>query len=106
MNQSIKSENKFHQRGEAVLVFLIIAISFRTFSTLFYPALNSDHAITILMGHSFNLPHDWYFWGQDRMGSLIPMLSYPFINLLNADAVVTESLVHYLILIAGYLAFA
>ncbi|MBL0073867.1 MAG: hypothetical protein IPP34_19525 [Bacteroidetes bacterium] len=106
MNHSIKSENKFYQRGEAVLVFLIIAISFRTFSTLFYPALNSDQAITILMGHSFNLPHDWYFWGQDRMGSLIPMLSYPFIKYFHADAILTESLVHYLILIAGYFAMA
>ncbi|MBK7390314.1 MAG: hypothetical protein IPI23_14940 [Bacteroidetes bacterium] len=106
MNHSIKSENKFHQRGEAVLVFLIIAISFRTFSTLFYPALNSDQAIIILMGHSFQLPHDWYFWGQDRMGSLIPMLSYPFIKYFHADAILTESLVHYLILTAGYFAMA
>ncbi|MBK9046610.1 MAG: hypothetical protein IPL74_07875 [Bacteroidetes bacterium] len=106
MNHSIKSENKFYQRGEAVLVFLIIAISFRTFSTLFYPALNSDQAIIILMGHSFQLPHDWYFWGQDRMGSLIPMLSYPFIKYFHADAILTESLVHYMILIAGYFAMA
>ena len=47
-------------------IILIILLSFFTFSENFYPLLNSDMAVNILMTPAFSLPHDIYFWGQDR----------------------------------------
>lgn len=91
---------------EIIVHCLIVIVSFCTYSYLFYPALNSDHAVSILMGNSFHLPNDWYFWGQDRMGSLIPMLAWPLINIFGCNAVVSESIVHYSILVAGFLTFS
>lgn len=88
------------------LISLIFLGSFRFFSALYYPALNSDNAITILMIHYFKLPADLYFWGQDRMGSLIPLLAQFFTRGLGFSAIWAESVTHYLILLAGYLAAA
>ena len=88
------------------MILLIILGSFRLFSAVFYPALNSDNAITILMIHYFKLPGDLYFWGQDRMGSLIPLLAQFFTRVLGFSAIWAESVTHYLILLAGYLAAA
>jgi hypothetical protein len=88
------------------LVFIIFLLSFRAYSSLYYPALNSDNAVGILMLHYFHLPDDLYPWGQNRMGSLIPLLGQVFFKLFNLSAIASESITHYLILLAGYLAFA
>ncbi len=58
------------------------------------------------MIHSFELPRDWYPWGQDRMGSLIPLLGSILLKQFHIPALVAESIVHYLLLIAGYCCFA
>lgn len=81
-------------------------LSFFYYSSLFYPVLNSDNAVTILMIHSFNLPNDLYFWGQDRMGSLIPLIGQIPFKLFNFSALVSEAITHYLILLLGFLAFS
>lgn len=85
---------------------LIFLLSFRFYSSLFYPVLNSDNAVTILMIHYFKLPKDLYFWGQDRMGSLIPLLGQIPFKLFNLSAITSESIVHYLILLLGFLSFS
>ncbi|MBI5541799.1 MAG: hypothetical protein HY951_17190 [Bacteroidia bacterium] len=85
------------------LTFLIIVIiSFRIYSSVFYPGLNSDNAVTILMVHYFNLPDDIYFWGQDRMGSVIPLFAQIPNKLFHLSAIYSEAIVHYLILIIGF----
>lgn len=58
------------------------------------------------MIHNFQLPHDLYFWGQDRYGSLIPLLGQVFYRGLGFSPLTSESITHYLLLIAGYFAFA
>lgn len=88
------------------LIGLISIISFRFYSALYYPALNSDNAVTVLMIHYFKLPDDLYFWGQDRLGSLIPLLGQVFFRLFKLSPLLSESVVHYLILLAGFLAFS
>jgi len=85
---------------------LIFLLSFFFYSSLFYPALNSDNAVTILMIHYFKLPHDLYFWGQDRMGSLIPLIGQIFYKVFHFSALTAESITHYGILLLGFLAFA
>ncbi len=58
------------------------------------------------MIHYFRLPHDLYFWGQDRMGSLVALLAQVFYKGFGLSAVLSESITHYLILLAGFLAFS
>ncbi|HBZ65748.1 MAG TPA: hypothetical protein DEO70_02850 [Bacteroidales bacterium] len=88
-----------------LIIGLIILLSFRFFSSLFYPVLNSDNAVTILMIHYFKLPNDLYFWGQDRMGSLIPLIGQIPLKIFSFSALTSESIVHYLILILGSFSF-
>ena len=53
-----------------LLLFLLIIFSFYNFAEINFPLLNSDMAVNVLMAQSLNLPGDFYFWGQDRAGSL------------------------------------
>ena len=88
------------------IIILLCLSSFFLYSSLFYPLLNSDNAVTILMVHYFKLPGDFYFWGQDRLGSLIPLISQIPNKLLGLSPILSESIVHYGILLAGFLAFS
>ncbi len=89
-----------------LIIGLIFLLSFRFYSSLFYPVLNSDNAVTILMIHYFKLPNDLYFWGQDRMGSLIPLIGQIPLKIFNLSALTSESIVHYFILLLGFLSFS
>jgi hypothetical protein len=89
-----------------ILLFLLILFSFYNFSVVYFPLLNSDMAVNILMAQSLNLPGDLYFWGQDRAGSLIPLLANILVEAYKFPAVLAVSVIHYLILIAGFLALA
>jgi len=86
-------------------VVCIIVLSFLCYSSNFYALLGSDDAVQVLMIHDFHLPHDLYFWGQDRYGSLIPLLGQFFYKVLQISPLTSESFAHYLLLIAGYFAF-
>lgn len=89
-----------------VLILTLFLTSFFLYSSLFYPLLNSDNAITVLMIPDFNLPNDLYFWGQDRLGSIIPLIGQLFYKIFNLSALTSESITHYLILLLGFLSFA
>jgi hypothetical protein len=84
------------------LLTIIILFSFFNFSGVFYPYLNSDSALQILMSYDLKLPHDLYCWGQDRLGSLVPLMAYPLVRILHLQPVWAASIVHYLILVMGY----
>jgi hypothetical protein len=86
-----------------IVLFLIILFSFLTFSYRFYPLLNADMAINILMTPSYHVPGDLYAWGQDRGGTLIPMLANILYRMVHISPVSAVSVVHYMILIAGFL---
>ena len=88
------------------LIFLLIAFSFYNFSEICYPLLNSDMAVNILMTPGFSLPGDLYFWGQDRAGSLIPMLAQVLCDIYRFPPALAVSIVHSGILIAGFFAFS
>lgn len=83
---------------------LIMLLSFFTFSENFFPLMNSDMAVNILMTPSFQLPGDIYFWGQNRSGSLIPLLTHPLYAATGMSPALAVSIVHYLLLTAGILA--
>lgn len=73
---------------------------------MYFPALNSDDGINILMVHSFSIPENLYFWGQDRYGSFIPLLANPLLKIFSLRAEVAESVVHFGVLILGFFSFA
>ncbi len=58
-----------------VWLAVIATLSFFISGLPFYPFLNSDIAVHVLMTESFSFRHDLYFWGQDRLGSLVPMVA-------------------------------
>ncbi|MFA5816074.1 MAG: hypothetical protein WC865_10680 [Bacteroidales bacterium] len=76
--------------------------SFFLYSSQFFPLLNSDDALNILMIKDLRLPQDLYAWGQDRGGSLIPLVGWPLHHLLGLSVVLSESIVHFLILFIGF----
>ena len=45
---------------------------------------NSDNAIHALMAEDFQWPIDFYYWGQNRLGSFLPMLASPFYYLVSS----------------------
>ncbi len=89
-----------------LLLFLLIIFSFYNFAEINFPLLNSDMAVNVLMAQSLNLPGDFYFWGQDRAGSLIPLLANFLVEAYKFPPILAVSVIHYFILIAGFFALA
>lgn len=83
--------------GEKLLYLFLIIISFTTYSALFFKELNSDHAIHVLMARDFSSFSDLYYWGQNRLGSLIPLLAHPLSYLFNP--LVAVSIIQYVLII-------
>ncbi|HXC05066.1 MAG TPA: hypothetical protein VNZ86_09975, partial [Bacteroidia bacterium] len=61
---------------QLMLLLVLTLVSFWILSPWKSPFLNSDNAVHILMTYDCQLPEDLYFWGQDRLGSLIPLLGH------------------------------
>jgi len=64
-----------------LLGVLILGLFLYYFWAINFKGLNSDHAIHALMARKFQLDENLYYWGQDRLGSFIPMLAAPLQNL-------------------------
>jgi len=60
----------------SVAVMLLLGLSFSRFSAYYYPFLDSDMAIHVLMARGFEFYHNLYYWGQTRLGSLLPLLAF------------------------------
>ncbi|NVK05533.1 MAG: hypothetical protein HWD92_11965 [Flavobacteriia bacterium] len=63
--------------GIGALVSVIVVVSLIYFQPLYSPLFNSDNAIWVLMTEEFVFPDGLYYWGQDRLGSLLPILAHP-----------------------------
>ncbi|NEQ26141.1 MAG: hypothetical protein F6K28_45260, partial [Microcoleus sp. SIO2G3] len=88
------------------LIVSIVLLSIRSSAAVFSPALNSDNAVHVLMAYHLKLPDDLYYWGQDRLGSIVPILSHFLLKILPLPVVTVVSIVQYALLIFGYLCFA
>ncbi|MGK7890991.1 MAG: hypothetical protein AB4042_16805 [Leptolyngbyaceae cyanobacterium] len=88
------------------IILAIIGISYRGLAPQFSPFLNSDFAIHILMAHDLQLPADLYYWGQDRLGSLVPILSHFALKILPLAPVEMVGIVNYGTVLVAYLCFA
>jgi hypothetical protein len=58
------------------------------------------------MAYDFRLPDDLYYWGQNRLGSLVPLIGHVLLWFMPTSPAVTVSIAQYLLLLIGYLAFA
>ena len=87
-------------------VVLVLLFSFRIFAPINSATLGSDHAVHILMAYDFHWPDDLYFWGQNRLGSLLPLVSHLLLKIVPLRPVLVVSYVQYGILLIGFLAFA
>ncbi len=84
-----------------VLLAVLIAISFTFYAIVNFKAYNSDFAIQLLMLEDLQLPRDLYFRGQDRLGSLIPLLAYPLV-LLKINTFLAASIVQYTLMLSTF----
>ena len=87
------------------LITLFFIVSFRAFALYRIPGFNSDNAVHIMMTQDLKLPDDLYYWGQNRLGSLLPILSYLGVRILSLSPIVAVSYVHYLLMLIGFLSF-
>lgn len=55
---------------------VLTVLSALRYGAYFYPYLNSDMAMHVLMARGFELHHSLWYWGQTRLGSLLPMLAF------------------------------
>jgi hypothetical protein len=65
----------------ALLMLATAVLFWQHFAVLNYTSLNSDHAMHVLMAENLHLPKGFYFLGQNRLGSLIPMLAFTGVQL-------------------------
>lgn len=87
-------------------LIILIVISFLLYSLRFYPQLNSDDALNVLMTYYYKLPNDFYCWGQDRGGTLIPLMSHFLHKILGFSPVISVSISNYIVLIIGYIGYS
>lgn len=67
-----------------------------------FSGLNSDHAVPILMAEDFQFDRDWYYWGQNRLGSFFSLLAY-LLTKLGLSLYSAAAISQLLILSASYL---
>ncbi len=79
--------------------------SFFYFQPALSPIFDSDGAIHVLMAQDFVFPQGLYFWGQNRLGSFVPLVSLPFVSL-GIPAIWVVSCVQFFLLIGTFLNFA
>ena len=84
------------------ILCLLIVCSFLFFSEYYSPYFNSDCALEVLQAISYHLPADLYCWGQDRGGTIVPLLASSLLKIVNVHPVIAVSIARYLILITGF----
>lgn len=85
-----------------VIIWLVVLLSFFHFSAWYYPLLNPDMAIGILMSPGYTPPGDFYLWGQTHHGTLVSFLSNLLIITYLFPAALAWSVAFYFILVTGY----
>ena len=86
-------------------LLLIATLSFFLSGLPYYPFLNSDIAVHVLMTESFSFRYDLYFWGQDRLGSLVPMMANVLYRITGASPFWLTAIVKWLFLVIGCVSF-
>ena len=92
--------------GVYLLCFVFISISFYFFSAVNIDCFNSDQAVQVLMIKNFQWPADSYYWGQNRLGSLLPLISSFFYSFIKIHPIILVSIINYMMLVIGWFIFS
>jgi len=101
--QYMTVHSKLNKLVYVTTILSIIVISFIYYAPCNYLYFNPDHAIHVLMAKNFELPRDYFYWGQNRLGSLLPMLAFFIGKAIHIHYLYLTSIVQYLFLLTGFL---
>jgi hypothetical protein len=90
----------------STLITIIFLCSWRAFALHLTPHFNSDHAIHVLMAQDLRLPDDLYYWGQTRLGSLLPILAHALLRIWPIAPITMVAGLQYGLILGGFLGFA
>lgn len=76
-------------------LFLLMAISWEFFQAANSVMFDSDQAVWVMLAESPHFPDAWYFYGQNRLGSWLPLTAHLLVRL-GVEALVAVSLVNWL----------
>jgi hypothetical protein len=82
-------------------VLILVIVSFICYTPCFFQDYNSDQAIQSLMSVSFEFKRDFFYWGQNRLGSFLPMVTYLFFKLSNFHPLYLISVIDYALLLSS-----
>lgn len=85
-----------------VIGFITASVSFFFYGPINGAFFNSDQAIHVLMVLDFDWPADAYYWGQNRLGSFLPMVSLPFFYFTKAHPILVLGLVNFSFVLLGF----
>jgi hypothetical protein len=85
------------------IVGIIALFSFLVYSPMFHPYFNSDHAVHVLISYRFDYPEGLFFWGQNRLGSLLPIITHGFVKYLGIHPLFAISVINHLFLLIAFL---
>lgn len=83
------------------VITIIITLSFWCNSAVFLRFMDSDQAVHILMTQNFTFQNDLYYWGQNRLGSIIPLIANLFLKT-GMTSIWAVSISQYLLLIITF----
>lgn len=72
-------EDSFTLFLPALFAILCALISIYFLGSPYSSFFNADGAVQVIMAQDFSLDDDFYYWGQNRLGSLLPILASLFI---------------------------
>lgn len=85
------------------LISLLAGVcSFYYYGPLNYHFFNSDQAVQVLMTTSFEWPADAYYWGQNRLGSFLPILGVPIYKLFGIHPIWVLGILNFAFILISY----
>jgi hypothetical protein len=94
-------ESFYYLALPAVLTLYILKLSLP-----FNIHYDSDSAVQVLMAIDFNFHSDWYYWGQSRFGSFIPLLGFFIHKISRLEPAWAVTIANLLTLLGAFWAFS
>jgi hypothetical protein len=108
-NDSTKKSLYLKNIGKVAYYAILLSgllFSFWRLSPFFSFHYDSDVAVHILQAADFNFRTDWYYWGQNRLGSFVPLLGFLIHKILPLGPAWSVSIANYLVLLGTFWAFS
>ena len=95
--------SRLHLYLFAAFVLVVAVASYFLNGPQFSVSYSSDQAVHVLMANDFRWPQDLYYWRQNRLGSIVPMVGYA-LHSIGLSTVTATGLAKYAFLLLGLLA--